>query len=171
MNELKTDKIYLRNITPEDSIALYDYIKDKSDNPHSDFNYPFSLDDSKKMFEKMRVANPEKYKGFIICLPDNQPVGFISFKIDKNNQNAEIGLWIAKPYRNKGCGQSAITLITNYAFTNLGLKLIYCNIDYDNIVSINLFKKCGYLEEAKLKERHFIDGKFKDSVILSKFNE
>jgi RimJ/RimL family protein N-acetyltransferase len=171
MVELKTNDIYLRNVVPEDAHLLFNYLKQKSDNPFSDFKYPFTIDDSIKMFEKMMLANPQKYYGQIICQSSSQlPTGFISLRIDSKNKNAEIGLWIALPFRNKGYGQSAVKLITDFGFNNLNLNLIYCNIDSDNLKSINLFKKCGYIKEVELKERHLVDGQFKDSIIFTKFN-
>jgi len=45
MIKLKTNDIYLRNISSEDANLLFDYIKNKSDNPFSDFKYPFSIEE------------------------------------------------------------------------------------------------------------------------------
>ncbi len=164
---LKSKDILLRPLEIKDSEQLYEFIKNKTDNPFSDFKYPFSLEDCNKMINKMILSNPDKFRSFAICLLDNSPIGFISLKIDPKNKNAEIGYWIAKDYRNKGYGTQAVYLMTRYGLFDLNLELIYCGIDVDNKISIHIVEKCGYVFEANLRKRHFYDGEFKDSAYYS----
>ncbi len=162
------NKVYLRSIEDGDAIILYNYICKPEDNPFSNFENPFLLDDSKKMFKKMKDSNPNKFQSLIICdSASHQPIGFISLMIDKINVNAEIGLWIAKEYRNKGNGKEAMKLMGIHAFNVLNLELLHCCINETNLPSINLMKSQGYVFESKLRKRHFYENKFMDGMSFS----
>lgn len=174
MDYLKS-KVLLRLLNLNDANILYEFIKNKEDNPFSDFKYPFSLDDCKIMINKMILSKPEKFVSFAICLLDKSPIGFVSLRIDPKNKNAEIGYWIAKDYRNKGYGTDAVQLITKYGLIDLDLELIYCGIDTDNKISIHIVEKCGYVFEGILRKRHFYQGNLKDasyySITKEEFNK
>jgi len=164
---LNTEDILLRPLNLNDAEILFNFIKNKEDNPFSDFKYPFSLEDCKEMINKMNSSNKEKFVSFAVSLPNNKSIGFVSLQISKKNKNAEIGYWIAKDYRNKGYGTQAINLITRYGLLDLDLELIYCGIDIDNLASIHIIEKCGYISEGILRKRHFFDGEFKNSAYYS----
>ena len=72
---------------------------------------------------------------------DNTPIGTIElFDFDPVNLRCGIGIWIVdEENRRKGYAKESLTLIIKYAFSNLHLNQIYCNISSRNQASINLF--------------------------------
>ncbi len=66
------------------------------------------------------------------------------------------------------------TLITviNYLTNDLGCTKISAEVMIENIPSINLLKKCGFVQEGieKLKYKKK-DGRFSDSIIMSKIDD
>jgi diamine N-acetyltransferase len=72
---------------------------------------------------------------------NNTAIGTIElFDFDPVNLRCGIGIWIVdEENRRKGYAKEALTLIIKYAFSNLHLNQIYCNISSRNQASINLF--------------------------------
>ena len=101
----------------------------------------------------------DDYLIFIIQV-DLEPVGAIWLEeINYSNQTARLGLFIGDPnYWNKGIGSTAITMIINNAFNNLGLKSIFLNVREKNHRAIQCYKKVGFKEYRYLEPRKFGDG-------------
>ncbi|MBN2639256.1 MAG: GNAT family N-acetyltransferase [Bacteroidales bacterium] len=100
----------------------------------------------------------------------NTPVGAIDlFEIDILNKRAGVGIVVGQTYKNRGYGDSALELLLEYAFNHLNLNQIFCNIEEDNLASLNLFKKHGF-EISGLKKQWNIDhnGNFMGEYLLQR---
>jgi RimJ/RimL family protein N-acetyltransferase len=109
-----------------------------------------------------------------ICLNQaNQHIGNIYLQnIDWVARHAEISIFIGdKEYRQKGYGQKAVEILTEYAFSELGLKRLYLFVLEENIPAIKTYKKCGFSEEGKLRNHVFKQGKFKDLLVMGLINK
>ena len=69
----------------------------------------------------------------------------------------------------RGIGTEFSKLILYYAFNYLNLRKITSFIIDDNVISTRFFQKLGFEEEGILRKHHFIDGKYKDVLIMSLF--
>lgn len=100
-----------------------------------------------------------------------QTVGCIDlFEFDQHNQRAGIGILIADAQnRKQGFAAASLTLLTNYCFSVLNFKQLYCHIPVDNEASLRLFTACGF-EQTGLcyawvkKENVFIDAVFMQKI-------
>ena len=91
--------------------------------------------------------------------------------IDYKNGNAEIHIKIAdKKYRGHGYGKDAINTVVNYAFDELRLHCIYCQIREDNIASQKMFEHCDFNYEGLLQSRMFKSGHYYGIKSYSKIN-
>ena len=80
--------------------------------------------------------------------------GVISFHSPNfNNKVAEIGYWIAKEYRGKSIGTTAVKLLTNFGFETMGWNRIEAMIDHDNEASKKVVTRAGYEHEGLLRQR------------------
>ena len=68
---------------------------------------------------------------------------------------------------NCGYGTEAMLLLLDYAFNHKNLHKVQAIVLKDNIASLKMHKKLGYIEEGLLRENIYKDGKYKDQVILS----
>ncbi len=75
-----------------------------------------------------------------------EPIGTVDlFDFEPHHQRAGVGILISEPMnRQKGYASEALRLVINYAFQVLLLHQLYCNIDFENKASINLFTKHGF---------------------------
>lgn len=89
------------------------------------------------------------------------------FDIDGLNKRAGVGVVIVEKYRSRGYASQALELLIEYAFYHLHLNQLYCNIEEDNDVSMNLFTGHGF-ETVGLKKSWNIDknGNFVGEYLL-----
>jgi [ribosomal protein S5]-alanine N-acetyltransferase len=92
------------------------------------------------------------------------------WNMQKEHYRIEIGYMLNPDFWNKGIMSEAMTAANDYAFNVLNFHSIKANINPENIASIKICEKAGFLKEAHFKENYFYKGKFLDSVIYSKLN-
>lgn len=97
------------------------------------------------------------------------PVGMISlYNINYRDHNAEIGSTIVgdSSMWGKGIGTEMISMMLDYAFTDLGLNRVYAYALDFNKGSIRAKQKCGFLIEGTLRQSSYKEGRFCDTILL-----
>ena len=79
---------------------------------------------------------------FVIDL-NATPIGFFDL-FNYVDRSAGVGIILVETYRNRGFAKEALDLLIHYAFKNINLVRLYCNIAKDNFSSIKLFIACGF---------------------------
>lgn len=109
---------------------------------------PFSRLILKKYLETahLDIYEARQLRLMIDVIDNKQTIGAIDlFDFDPNHSRAGIGILVAEnSNRQKGYAKQALVLTITYCFEVLGLHQLYCNIGYNNKVSLQLFKKCGF---------------------------
>lgn len=84
----------------------------------------------------------------------------------------EIGYWIDSQHSGQGYITEAVKAVTKYAFNNLGAVRVQICAQLDNIKSISVAKRCGFIQEAILKSYRLdcFSKKPCDEVILACFS-
>jgi RimJ/RimL family protein N-acetyltransferase len=105
---------------------------------------------------------------FAIRNENNELVGTCKlYNVSTIHRNAEIAIRIGKDYQGKGYGTKAISNLIEIAFNDYNLHRLYAYIHEDNIASIKSFQKSGMRIESVMKECLFVNGKYKNLVIVS----
>ncbi len=87
--------------------------------------------------------------------------------IDWRNRHAEIGIIIGdKKSRGKGYATEAIMLAVEHAFNKLNLHKLCAGMIKGNKASRKAFKKCGFKEEAVLREHFYLNREYLDCCRL-----
>lgn len=167
---LKGKKINLRPVSERDLDLIACW---RNDPDNRRFFFTTSMINpagQKKWFENM-IADPNRFI-FVIETVESKPVGIIGMdKIDRRNQEAEIGPGLLDPHeRGQGYIEEAIELLLDYAFDELNLHRVYGSCYPFNRV-IGLMKLFGFVEEGMLRQAVFTQGKFYDKVILGLLRE
>ena len=138
---LRGENINLRALEPSDLDVLYNWENDTSIWKVSQTIAPFSKNILAKYLENAYQDIFTAKQLRLMIEKDNTPIGTIDlFDFDPVNLRCGIGIWIVdEENRRKGYAKEALTLIIKYAFSNLHLNQIYCNISSRNQASINLF--------------------------------
>ena len=88
--------------------------------------------------------------------------------INHFNKNANLDIFIGnKEQQRKGFASEAIQLILEHAFNDLDLERVESKIFTNNISSIKLHEKNGFINEGILRNYFFKDGKYNNVTIMS----
>ena len=72
--------------------------------------------------------------------------------------------------KSKGIGTEIVALSLKFAFETLNVHKVLCRIFADNPASIKSCIKGGFEEEAYLKDDVYVNGEYRDMVILRAIN-
>ena len=123
--------------------------------------------------EFIRSANNEKTHTFAIIDKDSDKhIGNIKLGgINWNHLFGDVGLIIGlKEYHGRGIATECIRLVTEYAFSRLGLHKVWCGVYEPNIGSLRAFQKAGWEIYATEPHKYFFEGKFIICHYLHKIN-
>lgn len=110
-------------------------------------------------------ADTERFVNSVIEeISANKLIGVTSLiNMDYVNRNAECIIDIGdKNYWSKGFGGEAFNLLLDFAFKELNLHKVYLRVFSFNVRAIKLYQKLGFVEEGKLEEQLYRDGKWHD---------
>jgi len=160
--------IILRNWQEKDIKSLSRNANNKKiwDNLRDEFPYPYTELAAKQWIQ---IANHDKsLKNFAIEYKGNAIGGIgIVIKADIFRKNAEIGYWVGEKYWNKGIATKAIKAMIDYSFETFNINRLYATIFESNQASVRVLKKCGFIEEAKLKSAVIKNNEIQDCLIYS----
>jgi RimJ/RimL family protein N-acetyltransferase/ubiquinone/menaquinone biosynthesis C-methylase UbiE len=89
--------------------------------------------------------------GFLICeRGSNRIAGLINLNCIVRGafHSAYLGYWIGAPFAKKGYMSEAMRLVIHHAFTEMKLHRVEANIQPQNLASIALVRRCGFVKEG-----------------------
>jgi RimJ/RimL family protein N-acetyltransferase len=94
-------------------------------------------------------------------------IGLINLDgLDWPNSHTEIGIALtASGERGHGLAAEALTLLIEYAFTELGLHRIWARIIENNTPSVRLFTRLGFRLEGRLRQHVRRRGQYRDMLV------
>lgn len=108
-----------------------------------------------------RIKDDARHRYFMYEL-DAVPLGIVGFNhIDQVNRNASWAFY-ASPTAPRGTGSKMEYLAINYAFDELDLHKVFCEVLAFNEPVIKLHQKFGFKVEGVFREQHVIDQNFVD---------
>jgi len=162
---LESKTFRLRKPEPEDLEFLYKI----ENNPNywfvSDSKSPYSKWQLKQHIENTvyDIYTTKELRLVIEEISTGYPIGLIDlFEFDPSHNRIGLGILISDKFTNRGIAGECIKMVTNYCFNILEINQIWCNIDIENIVSIKLFEKSGFIKTGILKQWKFQNGIYKD---------
>lgn len=162
------ERVTLRTLSRADAPKLLRWINDPDTNRflvRGDF--PMGWQDEVDWLDRAsRRRDGEICLG--IEVPEAGLVGCIDLSVDSwPDRTGSTGTMIGDPAaRGKGYGTEAKMLLLGHAFRRLNLRRVYSKVYSFNEASLRCQKRCGYAEEARLRENIFRDGKYHDMVFL-----
>lgn len=154
---------YQRN---RDFLAAYEPARDEAF---------FSLDHQKAVLEK-EMAAFEARTAFRFYITSTEWPSQIIGMIGLNNVvwgafcSAFLGYKLDKDYVNKGYMSTAVKMLTQYAFEELGLHRIEANVMPKNKASLRVLEKNHFVNEGLSKYYLQINGVWEDHIHMVKIN-
>ena len=130
--------------------------------------YPYSLVDAERFLDHVaqQTAKQGQQVHWAIRNPRGRVIGALGlegFEIGRSHR-AEIGYWLAAPYRGQGIVTAAVEMTCRHAFENLGLVKITAHVFAFNTASARVLEKCGFVQEGLLKQHYLKNGEFHDAL-------
>jgi RimJ/RimL family protein N-acetyltransferase len=171
---LRGEKVTLRATTREDLARLVRFENDLGFNlaGGGDPPEPVSLERLHKDFER-EISDPPKNKIEFAIEADGAFVGRCGlYDIDTTARHAELGIGIGdKDYRGRGYGREAVGLLLLYAFRLRNLRRVWLEVHAANERGIRAYRSCGFVEEGRMREHVYLDGRYVDNVIMGAMRE
>lgn len=107
----------------------------------------------------------EDHAGFIVCRgEDDAMAGVVNVNgiVRGTFQSASLGYYAAIDVAGRGHMTRGLRLVIGNAFSSMGLHRLEANIQPENIRSIALARRCGFVREGLSRRFLFIDGAWRD---------
>lgn len=163
-------RVKLRKLNISDAEFIVKWAKNKDITKYTSvIAPPCELKEAKNFIKKanLDIKNRSAYE-FGIELKENKDlIGTINLSnINKKNKNAEVGIWLAKDYWDKGLSIEALNLILQFGFEKLRLEKIQARVLHKNVRAQKLLKRIGFKLEGKLRRKTFFNNQWFDDFIF-----
>jgi len=88
-------------------------------------------------------------------------------KEDIERCSAEIGYWLGKPYWGRGLATAAVRSLTQFAFEHLGLARVFALPFEENLASVRVLEKAGFIREGVLRNAAIKEGRVRNMFMYA----
>ena len=155
---LETNRLFLRSITLDDALGIYEYAKNKHVSEAAGFKAHENIEETKSIIETILKRDSLA----IILKGENRLVGVITLQ-KKLDDIYEIGYSLNENDWNKGIMSEAVKELVRYAFKDLKAYEIDAGCFMDNIRSEKVLLKNGF-KYIGIHEKDYLnyDNEYKD---------
>ena len=167
-------KVKLRGLKIEDVEPAYEYMSDPEVllNLSPGIPYPMTLEREKQWFQS-QIEMKDIYNFAIEDIETGLYIGGCGInKIDWKNRVATVGIYIGdKDFRGKGYGTEAMGLLIDFVFKQMNMNRIQLFVFSFNERAIKSYEKSGFIEEGRMKQALYRNGKYYDEVVMAILRE
>ena len=110
---------------------------------------------------------------FAIETKDGVHIGNMGFHVvSPEDRNAHLGMMIGeKAYWSRGYGTDALMTMLRFAFDEMNLHRVDLSVDASNARGIACYRKCGFVEEGRMRDARYGGGGYEDQLIMGVLRE
>ena len=151
---LKSDKLKLRAVEPEDLDLMYLIENDSELWSCGQASVPFSHYALRQFIaESTNDFFHDRQLRLVIEKADGVSVGFVDLqRYDPMHHRAEVGIVVVPEQQRQGLASESLRLLAGYVSSHLGIHQLYALVPEGNVASAALFSKCGYAKTATLRD-------------------
>ena len=171
--ELSTERLNLRKIKPEDAESIYLLLSDPEVIKHDTFELFTSVEQAENLISWFNDKFEENRSIFWgICLKDNpEIIGLCKCEIEIPKVRADIGYDLRRDFWNKGIMTEALREVISFVFDDLYINRIEAAVSTENLASVKVLEKIGFVKEGVLRQRSYLNGSCHDMAMLSILKE
>lgn len=168
MERIEGERIYLRPISMEDTENIVSWRNEGRVRKNFVYQEPFTKE-GHEAWMRTKVETGSVVQFMIYEKETDRPVGSVYFRdIDQKNKKAEYGIFIGEAdAAGKGIGTETARLAVAYARDVLKLHKLMLRVFADNGAAVKSYQNAGFVQEARLKDEFFQDGKYRDMLLMA----
>jgi RimJ/RimL family protein N-acetyltransferase len=157
-------QIQLRPVEESDYPLIHRWLNHPEVWRYMDYERPYSMQDVKEDIERSRREGHP----FTILVKD-RPIGRIGLnQFRRRDRICSLYMFIGEPaYWGQGHAEDATMTLLAYAFSRWDLNMVELWTLADNDRAIGVYRRCGFIEEGRLRARSFKEGRWVDHMVMS----
>lgn len=166
--QLETQNLILTAAIGADASALFQVFADEAVIKYHDLEPPTQLEQIQGLISRWteRFSNNQGICWGIAKKTDNILIGSCRYRY-RSPFLVELGYELAKAHWRQGIMTEALKAVIQFGFETEELNRIEAMVMMDNIASVEMLKKLGFLEEGILREYGYWKGQFHALRLLS----
>jgi RimJ/RimL family protein N-acetyltransferase len=161
--------VRLRPIELDDLERDVTWINDPEVTRYLSMRYPTSRVQEERWLRE-RPANSFE-NGVALAIETKQGVHIGNLGLHQaqpEDRKASLGIMIGdKDYWSNGFGSDAIVTLLRFAFEEMNLNRVWLHTYEFNERAIACYKKCGFVEEGRLRQHSYRQGRYWDTVVMA----
>lgn len=171
--KIEGDKIGIRTFQNNDVTAFYEAATESFDHMQAFMPWchaEYCMDESQAWVGSRKNAweSADEYSFIVYSTTSKQLLGGVDInQINHCHKVGNIGYWIRKSALNSGVATQAVSLVSDFAFSTLGLSRLEIVTLPDNTASRRVAEKSGAKYEGVLQRRLLVHGRALDACLYS----
>jgi ribosomal-protein-alanine N-acetyltransferase len=166
--ELETERMILRPLTESDIPWLLEHFGKDLVNQHVEDDNVTTIDEARELYEAFIRPRPFLFRLGMVLKDSGQLIGTIGFYgINQEHKRAILGADLDPAHWGEGLATEAVLALVRYGFEVMELNRIEASADPDNIESIKLIERTGFVKEGVKRQLDWYKGVFHDDVCYS----
>ena len=171
--ELQTERLRLVEVNKEHAQGMFDNFSNPAVLQYYGMDPMTELAQAEKLVEHFRNSflASRSIRWAMVRKEDNRFAGTIGLNnLSKGMKRAEIGFEIHPDFWRTGITSEALKAVLHYSFAEMGLRRMGAVTFLDNVASIKLLEKHGFVQEGILRSYLFQNGQSHDARVFSVLN-
>ena len=166
-------RVYLRALELEDYLITYEWRKDEEIQNMVGGPKFFISKEKERQWILNTIQDQNRMVLGIFLKENDQLIGTVNIQdIDWVNRSAHVPILIGnKSYWGGGYASEARILALKFAFYERGIHRIWALVLEDNIPSLKLHERMGYVKEGLLRDSVYKNGRFQNQVYMGLLKE
>jgi RimJ/RimL family protein N-acetyltransferase len=151
---LTTERLILRPFRDGDAPAVARLLSTPRMSEHTlRFDHPYTVETARRWIGQHNTwAERDLHLQWAIVLPDDTVIGTVSFALERDPRQGDLGYWIGVDYWNHGYATEAVRAVIAHGFDSLRLERIQASCFASNVASTRVLEKAGLCREALLPQ-------------------
>jgi RimJ/RimL family protein N-acetyltransferase len=157
--------VRLRAPEPEDAPRLNPMFGDPDVLAGLTMPFPQSVAGFLEWIEAARRS--EDSATFVVETREGEAIGACDLRhLNLRNRVANLGIWIGKPYWDRGYGTDAVRTLCRFGFRHMNLQRVELQVYADNLRGRRAYEKVGFKLEGTLRRAQFVVGRYVDTHVM-----
>ena len=151
----------------------YAWINDREVMRYITARYPVSQAEERRWLEEAPASSIPNGVRLAIETREGVHIGNLGLhRLAPEDRHAHLGIIIGdKDYWSNGYGTDAVVTLLRFAFHEMNLNRVALHVFDYNDRAIACYKKCGFQEEARLRDNYYGEGRYCDVLVMGILRE